>query len=87
MVVKKFKIENGDVSLRDFLSECHAMEAVRHPNIVMFLGVNLIKCRLSLLPLTTALFWSIVRADHSGPTSRTRTTTSAGRNDVVWPHK
>lgn len=39
VVVKKFKIENGDVSLRDFLSECHAMEAVRHPNIVMFLGV------------------------------------------------
>lgn len=38
VVVKKFKIENGDVSLRDFLSECHAMEAVRHPNIVMFLG-------------------------------------------------
>jgi serine/threonine protein kinase len=40
VVVKKFKIENGDVSLRDFLSECHAMEAVRHPNIVMFLGVS-----------------------------------------------
>ena len=38
VVVKKFKIDNGDVSLRDFLSECNAMEAVRHPNIVMFLG-------------------------------------------------
>ena len=38
VAVKKFKIENGDVSVRDFLSECHAMEAVRHPNIVMFLG-------------------------------------------------
>ena len=25
VVVKKFKIENGDVSLRDFLSECNAM--------------------------------------------------------------
>lgn len=37
-MVKKFKIENGDVSLRDFLSECNAMEAVRHPYIVMFLG-------------------------------------------------
>ena len=43
MVVKKFKIENGDVSLRDFLSECHAMEAVGHPNIVMFLGIP--RCR------------------------------------------
>ena len=39
VAVKKFKIENGDVGIRDFLSECHAMEAVRHPNIVMFLGV------------------------------------------------
>lgn len=37
-MVKKFKIDNGDVSLRDFLSECNAMEAVRHPHIVMFLG-------------------------------------------------
>ena len=25
-------------SLKDFLSECHAMEALRHPNIVLFLG-------------------------------------------------
>jgi mitogen-activated protein kinase kinase kinase 9 len=46
VVVKKFKIENGDVSLRDFLSECHAMEAVRHPNIVMFLGVVFYLLRL-----------------------------------------
>lgn len=40
VAVKKFKIESGDVGVRDFLSECHAMEAVRHPNIVMFLGVT-----------------------------------------------
>ena len=38
VVVKKFKIERGDANLKDFLSECHAMEAVRHPSIVMFLG-------------------------------------------------
>lgn len=34
-----FKIEGmNETHIRDFLSECHAMEALRHPNIVMFLG-------------------------------------------------
>ncbi len=28
----------NESNLKDFLSECHAMEALRHPNIVMFLG-------------------------------------------------
>ena len=39
MAVKKFKIDSiTESNIRDFLSECHAMEALRHPNIVMFLG-------------------------------------------------
>lgn len=38
MAVKKFKIDESEVGVKDFLSECHAMEAMRHPNIVMFLG-------------------------------------------------
>ena len=39
VAVKIFKIEGlNEGTLRDFLSECHAMEALRHPNIVMFLG-------------------------------------------------
>lgn len=39
VAVKRFKIEGANEnSLKDFLSECHAMEALRHPNIVMFLG-------------------------------------------------
>lgn len=39
VAVKVFKIEGvNENNLRDFLSECHAMEALRHPNIVMFLG-------------------------------------------------
>ena len=61
VVVKKFKIENGDVSLRDFLSECHAMEAVRHPNIVMFLGVIFVLLRQSQQTRIIRLSSSIVR--------------------------
>lgn len=39
MAVKLFKIDQeNQSSIRDFISECHAMEALRHPNIVMFLG-------------------------------------------------
>jgi len=38
VAVKKFKMVNDENTVRDFLSECHAMEALRHPNIVMFLG-------------------------------------------------
>lgn len=39
VAVKMFKIDaNNENHIRDFLSECHAMEALRHPNIVMFLG-------------------------------------------------
>lgn len=39
MAIKLFKINEGcSDSIRDFISECHAMEALRHPNIVMFLG-------------------------------------------------
>ncbi|EGR33833.1 protein kinase, putative, partial [Ichthyophthirius multifiliis] len=39
VAVKKFKIDQiNETIIRDFLSECHAMEALRHPNIVMFLG-------------------------------------------------
>jgi serine/threonine protein kinase len=39
VAVKLFKIDQeNDNSIRDFISECHAMEALRHPNIVMFLG-------------------------------------------------
>ncbi|KAM3137799.1 hypothetical protein pb186bvf_010042 [Paramecium bursaria] len=39
VAVKMFKIEGMNEShIRDFLSECHAMEALRHPNIVLFLG-------------------------------------------------
>ena len=26
------------MAMKDFISECYAMEAIRHPNIVMFLG-------------------------------------------------
>lgn len=41
MAIKSFKIDqNNENSLKDFLSECHAMEALRHPNIVMFLGIS-----------------------------------------------
>lgn len=38
VAVKKFKMVHDEATVRDFLSECHAMEALRHPNIVMFLG-------------------------------------------------
>ncbi|CAD8210835.1 unnamed protein product [Paramecium pentaurelia] len=39
VAVKMFKIDGmNENHIRDFLSECHAMEALRHPNIVMFLG-------------------------------------------------
>lgn len=39
VAVKMFKIDGmNENSLKDFLSECHAMEALRHPNIVLFLG-------------------------------------------------
>ncbi|KAL4441987.1 hypothetical protein ABPG74_003738 [Tetrahymena malaccensis] len=38
VAVKKFKMVHDENTVRDFLSECHAMEALRHPNIVMFLG-------------------------------------------------
>lgn len=39
VAVKIFKIDSAhDNSIKDFISECHAMEALRHPNIVMFLG-------------------------------------------------
>ena len=37
MAIKMFKIES-ESAIRDFFSECAAMEALRHPNIVMFLG-------------------------------------------------
>ena len=33
------KIDNlNDAIIRDFRNECQAMEALRHPNICMFLG-------------------------------------------------
>ena len=32
------KTDMKDDQIKDFLSECAAMEAMRHPNIVMFLG-------------------------------------------------
>ena len=39
MAVKLFKIEvDNEMAMKDFISECYAMEAIRHPNIVMFLG-------------------------------------------------
>jgi|JI6StandDraft_1071083.scaffolds.fasta_scaffold07031_10 serine/threonine protein kinase len=38
VAVKLFKIDTSESSVKDFLSECHAMEALRHPNIVLFLG-------------------------------------------------
>ena len=39
VALKLFKMDGmTENHFRDFLSECHAMEAVRHPNIVMFLG-------------------------------------------------
>lgn len=37
VAIKIFKIES-DNAVRDFFSECAAMEALRHPNIVMYLG-------------------------------------------------
>lgn len=37
VAIKLFKIES-EGAVRDFFSECAAMEALRHPNIVMFLG-------------------------------------------------
>jgi mitogen-activated protein kinase kinase kinase 9 len=37
VAIKMFKIES-DSAVRDFFSECAAMEALRHPNVVMFLG-------------------------------------------------
>lgn len=38
VAVKKFKNVNDENAAKEFLSECNAMEALRHPNIVMFLG-------------------------------------------------
>jgi serine/threonine protein kinase len=37
VAIKLFKIES-EGAVRDFFSEYAAMEALRHPNIVMFLG-------------------------------------------------
>jgi mitogen-activated protein kinase kinase kinase 9 len=37
VAIKMFKIESEN-GVKDFFSECAAMEALRHPNIVMFLG-------------------------------------------------
>lgn len=39
VAVKLMKKENmKEESIRDFLNECKAMEALRHPNIVLYLG-------------------------------------------------
>jgi serine/threonine protein kinase len=41
VAIKKFKLESiSEGTVKDFLSECHAMEAIRHPNVVQFLGVG-----------------------------------------------
>lgn len=45
-----FKIDGcNENTLKDFLSECHAMEALRHPNIVMFLGACTKKPNFSII--------------------------------------
>ncbi|KAL4506717.1 hypothetical protein ABPG72_000288 [Tetrahymena utriculariae] len=39
VAVKKFKIDyNNQQQIVEFVNECNAMEALRHPNIVLFLG-------------------------------------------------
>ncbi|KAL4459784.1 hypothetical protein ABPG74_003310 [Tetrahymena malaccensis] len=39
VAVKKFKIDyNNEQQIVEFVNECNAMEALRHPNIVLFLG-------------------------------------------------
>jgi mitogen-activated protein kinase kinase kinase 9 len=39
VVVKMIKIDDINESIiKDFKNECNAMEALRHPNICMFLG-------------------------------------------------
>ena len=50
VAIKMFKIDHSNENtLKDFLSECHAMEALRHPNIVMFLGACTLKPNFSIL--------------------------------------
>lgn len=50
MAIKMFKIDPcNENTLKDFLSECHAMEALRHPNIVMFLGACTKKPNFSII--------------------------------------
>jgi hypothetical protein len=45
----KMDPQNSHNALKDFLSECHAMESLRHPNIVMFLGATVKPPELSIV--------------------------------------
>lgn len=41
MAVKKLrKVQQKEGPIKDILNECSALQSLRHPNIVMFLGCN-----------------------------------------------
>ena len=60
----------SETQVRDFLSECHAMEAVRHPNIVMFLGACTKPPNLSIVLeyCSRGSLWSVLQ-NHDIPLS------------------
>ncbi|KRX09626.1 Regulator of chromosome condensation 1/beta-lactamase-inhibitor protein II [Pseudocohnilembus persalinus] len=64
VAVKMFKIDtSNENTLKDFLSECHAMEALRHPNIVLFMGACTKKPNFSIVMeyCKNGSLWSILQ--------------------------
>jgi mitogen-activated protein kinase kinase kinase 9 len=63
VAVKMLKIDMKEEHVRDFIYECYAMESLRHPNIVMFLGACTKPPNLAIVLefCTRGSLWSVLQ--------------------------